>query len=315
MKKRNLYILLAIICICSVVILGNLSDSAPPSTAKPDLASPDKISENIVFQNPIFVFITLIYAFIFFAGLINLGIFFIRKLSGKAMTAINYPKKKLPLNQETSAKLIFLISFLLLLTYLLPSFFFYFSNIAPIYIILLSNLLLQIGSVYLVLNYINPKFFGLTFRKKDFNFILKTYTAIIPILAVSIILNLFLLKILGIEPGPSPIIKLVPLLKTKFSLFLFIFQTIIVAPLAEELIFRGVFYELLRKKYSFLAAATGLSVFFALLHRSPAGTLGLFIISFSLCYVYEKTQKISTAFAFHALHNTITLLFFLGTKI
>lgn len=315
MKKRNLYILLAIICIFSVIILSSLFATTLPSPEKPGLASTNKITNDMVLENPIFLFITFLYALMFLIGLINLGIFFTRKISSKAMVALNYPKKKFPLNQENSAKLIFLISFLILLTYLLPSFFFYFSNIPHIHVILISNLLLQIGSVYIVLNYINPKFFGLTLRKNDINFTLKTYTALIPVLAASMIINLFLLKIFGVEPSPSPVIKLVPLINTKFSLALFIFQTIIVAPFAEELIFRGVFYKLLRKKYSFLIAATGLSLFFALLHRSPAGVIGLFVISFFLCYVYEKTQKISVAFLFHALHNAITLFFFLGTKI
>ncbi|MCF7887967.1 MAG: CPBP family intramembrane metalloprotease [Candidatus Omnitrophica bacterium] len=315
MKKRNLYILLAIICIFSVVFLDNLSSKEPLSLEKPILSSPDKIPKNLSSQNPIFIFISFFYTFLFFAGLINLGIFFIRKIKGYPIIHLNPPKKKLPLTQENTAGLIFLISFLILFTYFLPNFFLLFNNLELIYIILVTNLILQLSTIFIIFNYIKPNFFGLRLRKKELNFVFKIYTAIIPIIIISVFINLFLLEFFKIKPGPSPVMELIPLIKTKASLFLFICQVIVIGPLAEELIFRGIFYKLLRKKYNFMISATSLSLFFTLLHRSPAGILGLFVISFTLCYIYEKTQKISAAFLFHALHNTITLLFFLGTKI
>ncbi|MCF7869870.1 MAG: CPBP family intramembrane metalloprotease [Candidatus Omnitrophica bacterium] len=315
MKKRNLYIGLTIICILSVIFLDNLSGKEPSSLEKPMLNSSDKISANLPSKNPIFTFIALFYTFLFFSGLINLGMFFFRKIKGLSISQINYLKKKLPLDQESIAKLIFLVSFLMLFTYFLPNLFLSFSKLSPIFIVLTTNLILQIGTVFIIFSYIRPDFFDLRLKKKELDFVIKIYTAIIPITALAILINFFLIKALGIKLGPSPVMKLIPLINTKTSLFLFIFQVIFVAPLAEELIFRGIFYKLLRKKYSFIASACGLSLFFALLHRSPAGVLGLFIISFSLCYIYEITQKISTAFTFHALHNAITLLFFLGAKI
>jgi membrane protease YdiL (CAAX protease family) len=298
-----------------MIFLDNLSGGRPHSLKKPILSSPDSIPTSLPSQNPIFIFITLFYAFLFLAGLINLGLFLSRKIKGQSIIQLDYPKKKLPLNQENAAKLIFLVSFLMLFTYFLPNIFLSFSRLSPIFIILATNLTLQIGTIFIIFSYIKPHFFDFSLKKKEINFVVKIYSAIIPVTALAIFINLFLIKVLGIELGPSPVMKLIPLINTKVSLLLFITQAIIVAPFAEELIFRGIFYKLLRKKYSFLVAATGISLFFALLHRSPAGVLGLFIISFSLCYVYEKTQKISTAFLFHALHNTITLLFFLGTKI
>ncbi|MCF7887506.1 MAG: CPBP family intramembrane metalloprotease [Candidatus Omnitrophica bacterium] len=298
----------------SVIFLDNLSGGEPPSLKKPILSSSDKITTNLPSQNPIFIFITLFYAFMFFAGLINLGIFFFRKIKSRSISQLNYPKKKLPLNQENTAELIFLVSFLMLFTYFLPNLFLSFSKLSPLLIILATNLILQIGTIFIIFNYIKPNFFDLSLKKKELNFVIKIYTAIIPLTALAIFINLFLIKALGIEPGSSPVMRLIPLINTKISLFLFITQTIIIAPFAEELIFRGVFYKLLRKKYNFMISAASLSLFFAFLHRSPTGVLGLFIISFSLCYIYEKTQKISAAFLFHALHNTITLLFFLAAK-
>jgi membrane protease YdiL (CAAX protease family) len=315
MKKRNLYIALTIVCIGSVIVLNSLSTPAPAASENLNLTASTKIPDNLFLENPILVFTILLYTFMFFAGLVNLGIFCIRKINRKPIVSFHYPKKKFPLNQENSAKLLFLISFLILAAYLIPSLFLFFKKINPVYIVLGSNLLLQLGAVFIVLKHINHSFFGFKLEKNELNFVFTTYMAIIPIIIASVFINLFLLEFFGLRPGPSPIIRLIPLIKTKLSLFLFVLQTVLIAPFVEELIFRGVFYKLLRKKYPFLISAAGLSLFFALLHRSLAGMLGLFIISFSLCYIYEKTQKISTAFIFHALHNTITLLFFLGTKV
>ncbi len=262
--------------------------------------------------NPLFIFTISIYTFIFFTGLVNLVIFLIRKIQGKSILTIQRPIQKIPLDKEKSVKLICWLFSLLFLTYLLPGLFLAISQIKPIYLILGANLLLQIGSIFVVLKYVNFSFFNLSATKNEFNSVLTIYTAIVPIIIISLLINLFLLEFFGIKPTPSPIEEIASLIDTRFALFLFSFQAVLVAPLAEEFIFRGVFYKLLRKRYSFFLAALALSLFFALLHRSPAGTLSLFVISFAICYVYEKTQKLSAAFILHALHNLITLLFFLS---
>ncbi|MCF7878808.1 MAG: CPBP family intramembrane metalloprotease [Candidatus Omnitrophica bacterium] len=315
MRKRNIYIVLTIICILSLILIDNLPTAPSSAFKKTGSISPEKIPAAFGFKNPILIFASLLYAFIFFAGLINLGLFFIRKIKGYPITTLKYPKKELPLNQDNSAELIFSISFLTLLTYLLPGPLLSFSGLNPIYIILGANYLFQIGTILIIFNYLKPNFFDFRLKKKELGFLLETYTALTPILVASIFINLFLLKSLGIEPPPSPLIKLIPLINTKTALFLFASQVIFIAPFAEELIFRGIFYKLLRKKYSFFISAAVISLFFAFLHRSPSGIIGLFAISFTLCYVYETTQKIGTAFVFHALHNAVTLLFFLGTKL
>jgi hypothetical protein len=315
MRKRNTYIALTILCILSLILLNNFPSAPSPSFKKISSISAQKIPAAFSFTNPILIFASLLYAFIFFAGLINLGLFLIRKINGYPITTLNYPKKKLPLSQDKIAQLIFSISLLTLLTHILPNLFLLLSGLNPIYIILGANYLFQIGTVFIIFNYIKPGFFDFRLAKKELGFLLETYTALTPVLVASIFLNLFLLKSLGVEPPPSPLIKLMPLINTKTALFLFTFQVILIAPFAEELIFRGIFYKLLRKKYSFFISAAAVSLFFSFLHRSPSGTIGLFAISFILCYVYETTQKIGTAFVFHALHNAVTLLFFLGTKI
>lgn len=264
--------------------------------------------------NPIFIFIAFVYTSIFLAGLVNLGLFSIRKLRGLPLFSPARPEKKFPLDKENSLKLILLIILLALLTYILPVLFSAFDSIKPIYLILGSNLLLQLGSIFLILKYIDISFFDLSTSKKELDFVLRVYSAAVPVIIALLLTTLFFIEVLGIELKTSPLEQIIPLIDTKTVLFVFIFQAVLIVPLAEEFVFRGLFYKLLRKKYSFLLSAVSLSLFFSLLHRTPAGFLSLFGLSFVICYVYEKTQKLSAAFILHALHNLITLLFFLGTR-
>lgn len=266
------------------------------------------------FFNPLHIFIAFIYTFLFFLGLINLAIFSLRKLQNKPLTDLNYPKKELPLNPEESTKLIFLLILLVLLTYIMPSLLWLAAGIKALYAVLTANLFLQITSILVLLFSLKISFFGFSIKKKEVNFVFQAYAALLPLVFAGLALNLFFLERLGIKPSPSPVEIIAPLIETRFAFFLFAFQTILVGPLAEEFVFRGLFYKLLRKKYSFLFSTTILSLFFSLLHRSPAGFISLFVLSAGMCYVYEKTQKISTPFLLHSLHNLIIFLFFAATK-
>ena len=93
-------------------------------------------------------------------------------------------------------------------------------------------------------------------------------------------------------------------------LFALCLQIVITGPIAEELFFRGFIYRWLRSKFNFFLAAGLVSIIFTLLHRDAINTLSLFIISMSLCYVYEKTQSFMPIIIFHAFHNLMSLSFF-----
>ena len=144
---------------------------------------------------------------------------------------------------------------------------------------------------------------------------LKLYTALLPILMISFFLNSSILQILGIKPTINPAIDLFLLLKNRFYIGIMILQIVIIAPIAEELLFRGLIFKLLRKKYSFFAAAATSSIIFALIHRASLNILPLFVISFVFAYLYEKTQNIATPMILHSIHNTINLSLLIGLKL
>jgi len=265
--------------------------------------------------NPILILAGLLYAFLFLAGLFNLGIIIFRKLKGKSASLLSQqPLKKFPLEKKDSAVLISLIFLWFLFVSAFPEIVSPFIKMRPAHLILGATLLLQAGSMFIIFKYINFSFFDFSIKKKEFNLVLFIYTAAMPIVFISLVLSIFFFEFLGVEHISSPIEKITSLIDTRFALFLFGAQAVLLAPLAEELFFRGILYNLLRKKYSFFFSAISISIFFSLIHRTPLGILALFVISFAICYVYEKTQKISAAFLLHLIHNLITFLFFLGSR-
>ena len=88
------------------------------------------------------------------------------------------------------------------------------------------------------------------------------------------------------------------------------FMVVCVAPVAEELFFRGFFYRALRSRYSVLGAALIDGLVFGAIHWDfsgdgalilpPLATLGLMF-----CLVYEKTGSLYPVIALHAINNSI----------
>lgn len=84
---------------------------------------------------------------------------------------------------------------------------------------------------------------------------------------------------------------------------------IVVAPVTEEIFFRGFMFAGIRSRAKFLAAALISSVFWGALHYTGGDTwtavVVLSVFGVSLCWVYEKTGSIRTTIVIHAINNAI----------
>jgi membrane protease YdiL (CAAX protease family) len=89
------------------------------------------------------------------------------------------------------------------------------------------------------------------------------------------------------------------------------FMVICIAPVAEEVFFRGFFYRALRSRYAPLAAAGIDGLVFGLIHFDFSGADALLILpplaflGFMFCLVYERTGTLFPTIAMHATNNTI----------
>ena len=84
---------------------------------------------------------------------------------------------------------------------------------------------------------------------------------------------------------------------------------IVLAPVAEELFFRGFFYGSLRGQLGAPGAAVASSLVFALVHFTSAQTLSLLpllgVLGLLFCFLYERTGSLYPCIALHALNNAV----------
>ena len=87
---------------------------------------------------------------------------------------------------------------------------------------------------------------------------------------------------------------------------------IVVAPVTEELFFRGFFYRALRTRMRVIWAVLIDSAVFAMIHVQYLGSPEIFIViggfAAVACLVYEKTGSIFACIAIHAVFNTVASL-------
>lgn len=88
---------------------------------------------------------------------------------------------------------------------------------------------------------------------------------------------------------------------------------VLIAPLVEELIFRGLLYGVARRFAGRWAALVATSVLFSAIHLNPATMVALFVLSVAMTFAYEKTGSLWTPITMHMIFNgtqfAILLLF------
>jgi membrane protease YdiL (CAAX protease family) len=82
---------------------------------------------------------------------------------------------------------------------------------------------------------------------------------------------------------------------------------VVLAPVAEEFIFRGMLYPFVKQLGYPRLAWLGVSFVFALVHLNGAIFLPLFVLALALTWLYEKTDNLLAPITAHALFNAANL--------
>ena len=151
---------------------------------------------------------------------------------------------------------------------------------------------------------------------RDVGYAVLGYLAYYALLIVAIIIagaftqiNLEQKQELGFEELGSPADKLMALA-----------GLVLLAPIIEEIIFRGFVFTGMRTKLNFVWAALFTSLLFAAPHllQSSQGLLWIagvdtLILSFVLCYIREKTGSLWAAMLVHAFKNSLAFILLLSS--
>ncbi len=83
---------------------------------------------------------------------------------------------------------------------------------------------------------------------------------------------------------------------------------VVLAPLVEEIIFRGLLQRLVARKWGSWPGIVVSALVFALAHSEPWFLFGLIGVGLLLGFLFEATHSLTACWAAHALHNAVSLV-------
>ncbi len=119
------------------------------------------------------------------------------------------------------------------------------------------------------------------------------------------IIYALIINVLGVKVAPQEVLMQLDLRGAGFILALIVVA--VIAPVAEELFFRGFLYAGLRKRAGVVGAMLISSVFFTALHLSIGLFIPIFVLGLFLAWLYEYTGSLYPGIFLHAANNGIAL--------
>lgn len=137
---------------------------------------------------------------------------------------------------------------------------------------------------------------------------LLTNMALLPVILLVLALSKLLLNQLGINEGPQQAVQTVTMASSSVELFLQGLSVILLAPIAEEVIFRGIIYNTAKQINTRTAAIIISGILFAAVHGQWTLVPPLFILSLALVWVFEKSGTILAPIVLHAAFNAVNFI-------
>jgi membrane protease YdiL (CAAX protease family) len=116
------------------------------------------------------------------------------------------------------------------------------------------------------------------------------------------------------DPKPQMAVEVLEAATGTAQRILFAFTAIVMAPLVEETMFRGILYPLLKQQGYRRLALFGTSLLFAAIHMNLLIFFPLFLFALLLVTLYEWTDSLIAPMAAHAAFNAINFLLLLNWR-
>lgn len=101
-----------------------------------------------------------------------------------------------------------------------------------------------------------------------------------------------------------------PISTTSLPIIISIISTGIIGPIYEEILFRYILYNRLKKKYSIKKSILITTIIFALIHLSPIKIIYAFILGLTMNILYEGHKNILSPILIHISANTIVVFLY-----
>lgn len=131
-------------------------------------------------------------------------------------------------------------------------------------------------------------------------YLLAAYPLILLVQAVALGLS-------GGNASPQDIVQFLQKAETVRDRVAVLVMAVVVAPLAEEFIFRGYLYPVGKKYAGPFLSAMVTSALFALLHGHPESMPALFVLALCLTLSFEKSGSLLVAVLMHSVFNALSV--------
>ena len=135
----------------------------------------------------------------------------------------------------------------------------------------------------------------------------------IPVIVIVAVAWSSALEAFGMPTDPQDLIGIIRAAEDPAYLVALGFLAVVVAPINEELLFRGGLFRFLKSRFPTAPAIIASSVCFALLHMNWFSFLPLFILGCFLSLVTLKTGSLKPAILMHALFNLNSVVVILAS--
>jgi membrane protease YdiL (CAAX protease family) len=119
---------------------------------------------------------------------------------------------------------------------------------------------------------------------------------------------IYVLTKAGLSPGTETAVTVLTNAKEGWlRVYLGVF-TVVIAPVAEEFIFRGMLYPFVKQAGWPRLAWVGVNFLFAVVHWNATALVPLFLLGLVLTWLYERTDSLLAPITAHAFFNAVNLV-------
>jgi uncharacterized protein len=118
--------------------------------------------------------------------------------------------------------------------------------------------------------------------------------------------SLILIRGLGLSMPEQPVVEMFG--RQADGIFMAVLFIVVLAPIGEEIFFRGFLYTAFRRRWGLGPAMAISSGVFAVFHLEPLLFVPMFIIGLILAALFEYRRSLAPAIFLHAINNLIALV-------
>jgi membrane protease YdiL (CAAX protease family) len=137
-----------------------------------------------------------------------------------------------------------------------------------------------------------------------------SFLALLLIMLINFTYVILMTKVFKIAPPPSKIEELVSNKNVSYIMLLVVVS--IIAPICEEIFFRGFLFQGFKKRWGVPAGILISSALFSAAHLDLYNSLPLLAIGWVLAYLFHKTKSLFPVIFLHAIYNLLLILILLS---